>query len=205
MKTFAILSTCILLAGTCGADPAPPYGIDILSDIRNLDIDHDQWALANGTLTKKKPGAHADKLLIMKRGVVEVPVWYSLTCEVVDLGKRKNSLPEAGVVFAFVDNRNYWRLVIDQELAQPILRLVQVKDNKIVTDTSVPVELGPEGNAISISVEVHQEAYVKASINRSLALTHRISSKLASGRVGLTLQSGLCGFSSAHLSGIAKR
>lgn len=201
MRLILILFTGMVAASVCVADPAPPYGIDLLSDLGNLDIKAGQWTLSGGILSPLHPEA---RFAVVKEGVCKVPVWFSLRCDLVNIQKQNDRLPEAGVLFGFIDEKNYWGLMLGQELSQPVLKLVQVKDGKTMTATSVPLTIKSAEPNIAISVEVHHGRYVKAHANGSLVLTHEVSDGIARGQIGFTLQSGSCGFSNASISGIAK-
>ena len=205
MRIITSFIAGLVLISVCLADPAPPCTTNLLSDIGNLDSKADQWTLSKGVLSKNTPLYHGDKLLVVKSNVVRAPVWYSLRCNLVNIQKQNGALPEAGLLFGYVDEKNYWSLTIDEELSRPILKLVHVKDGKTVTETSVPLTIESDQKEISIALEVHHGLYVKAYTGKSLALTHKVSGGITRGRVGLTLQSGICSFSNAHISGISKR
>src|SRR3989344_1134926 len=116
-KLFFIFIALIFVDGialvlVCFADPSPPQKINLLSDINNLDIKVDQWILSEGVLSKKSPLYYGDKFLVVKEDCIKVPVWYVLRCDVVNIQIQKpnDRFPEAGVVFGFVDEKNYWAL-----------------------------------------------------------------------------------------------
>jgi len=205
MKFFANLISVILLASACLADSASPYGANLLSDIGNLEINAEQWTLTNNVLSKKSCLYFGDKFLVVKANVVAIPAWYALRCDLINMQKQNDKLPEAGLVFGFVDERNYWSLLVGEDLACPFLKLVHVKEGVTVAETSVPLSFQSDQKGLSIALEVHHGAYVKAYANNSLVLIHKVSDGFPRGRVGLTLQTGMCGFTNATMSGIAKR
>lgn len=205
MRIITRLIAGFVLSSVCLADPASPFTTNLLSDIGNLDIKADQWTLSKGVLSKNSPLYHGDMLLIAKKAVVTVPLWYSLGCDLVNIQKQNDKLPVAGLIFGFVDERNYWSLTIDEEFSSPILKLVHTKNGEMVTETSAPLTIKPDEKAIALSLEVHHQIYVKVRANKSLVLTHKVSGGIERGQVGLTLQSGICNFATATISGIAKR
>ena len=205
MKTIAsFISVGIACVSLCVADPAPPYETDILSDLGNLEVKADQWTLSKGILLPKSPTTRAGSLLLVKAAVVNVPRWYKFECELVEIHKQNGKFPEAGLVFGFIDKRNYWSLILAYELSDPLLKLVQVKDGKTVTETSVPLEIWASGRMVSIGVEVHHGGWVRVLAYNSRIMTHKVPAGIARGGIGLLLEKGSCGFSKARISGIAK-
>lgn len=204
MKAILVLLAGTVLASVCVADSAAPYGTNLLAKADNLDIRPGSWTLADGILTEKDPVYQGVQFLAVKEGVVKVPVWYSLGCDLVNPRKLSGRPPVCGLLFGFVDDRNYWRLTLGSELALPVLELVQVKDGQTVTRTYCPATMAADQKTLRISMEIHHGLYVKAYANKSLLLTHEVTDGIARGRVGITLQSGICEFSNFSIAGIAK-
>jgi hypothetical protein len=205
MRTAVIFIAGILLMSACFADSAAPYHTNLLSGIDNLDVNIAQWSLSNGILSKNSPLYYGDKFLVVKEDIVKIPVWYFLTCDLVNIRRQNDKLPEAGLLFGFVDDKNYWSLTTGQELSKPIIKLIQMKNGAIVLETTTQLEMEYDQTKIGIAVEVHHQAWVKVYAGNRLLLTHETSGEIAQGRVGLILQSGICDFTNVTISGIAKQ
>ena len=193
------------MAHTLLADPGPPSRKDLLSNLSNFDIQTNQWSLSKGVLSKNSPGYHGDELLVVKSHVVRISNWYSFGCSLVNVRQQNDKLPTAGLVFGFVNNKNYWSVTIGTELSQPVVILSQVADGKLAFSTSIPGSFSAGLKKTTLRVEVHHQLWVKVYANDSQVLTHKISEEIAKGRIGLALQSGICGFSNVSIAGIAKR
>ena len=201
MKIIATTCLCgLAFALCCFADPASPYGSNLLSDKNNLEIKPDQWTLSQGVLSKNSLLYFGDRFLIVKEEVVKVPAWYSLRCDLVNIAVQNGSLPHAGLVFGFVNETNYTAVLFGEEL-----KVIQVKDGKTLTETSVPVRPRSNRAKAELSVEVRHWEGIEVYVDGSLVLSQKFADGIPQGRVGLTLQSGICAFSNATISGIAKR
>jgi hypothetical protein len=208
MKTTHILFVAIAgmaLVSTLMADSAPPLNADILSNVTNFDIQTNQWTISEGVLSKNSPLYHGDKLMVVKENIVKVAGWYSLRCDLVNIRKQNGKIPSAGLIFGFVDNENYWSVKTGTELSKSVLVLSQTKDGKAVFSTSTPVAFGVDDKQIHLRIEVNHQQWIKVYVNKAQILTHRTSEGITAGRVGLSLQSGFCGFSNVSIAGMAKR
>jgi hypothetical protein len=194
----------ILLGFTCLADPSLPSETNLLSTINNLDIKADEWSITNGVLAKNSLPDQGDKLLVVKPSVVKVPIWYGLSCGLTNVQMRSGSLPEAGLIFGYVDGKNYWSVTIGGKRTAPMLKLIQVSDGRVVTEKSAPFVMNDDQEEVQLHIQVHHQLWVKVDINKSVVLDHKVSEGIAQGRVGLALTSGACGFSRLTIAGIAK-
>jgi len=204
MKRAACLIVGVFLTFICLADPSRPFGTNLLSNVDNLDIKADQWSITNGVLTKNSLLYQGDKLLVVKASVVEVPIWYVLTCSLTNVQKRSGPLPEAGLIFGYVDGKNYWSVTIGGEQTAPMLKLTQVAGGRVVTEKRVPFVMKADQEEVQLRVEVHHQIWVKAYVNNSEELIHNVSGGITQGRIGLALTLGACDFSRVKISGIAK-
>ncbi len=195
----------VLIRGTMSlADSALPYNTDLLASLNSFDVQTDQWTLMKGVLSKKTPIYHGDPLLIVKEGVVKTPVWYILQCDLVNIEKQNGTLPAAGIVFGYLDKRNFWSLVIDGT-TQTAVKLAHVKDAKTVSETCVPFTMRFEQKEVRISLEIHHPSLIKVRVNESLAMICKSAGEIQQGRLGLSLQTGMCGFSNFRITGVAKK
>jgi hypothetical protein len=204
MKLTVCLIVGVFLTSMCLADPSRPSETNLLSTINNLDIKADEWSITNGVLTKNFLLYQGDKLLVVKASVVEVPTWYVLTCSLTNVQKRSGVLPEAGLVFGYVDSKNYWSVTIGGKRTVPMLKLIQVAGGRVVTEKSVPFVMNDDQEEVQLRVEVHHQIWVKAYVNNSEKLIHNVAGGITQGRIGLALTSGACDFSRAKISGMAK-
>jgi hypothetical protein len=204
MKLAVGLIAGVFLTFVCLADPSRPFGTNLLSNVDNLAIKAGQWSITNGVLTRNSLPDQGDKLLVVKPSVVEVPIWYVLTCGLTNVQMRSGSLPEAGLIFGYVDGENYWSVTIGGKRTAPMLKLAQVNGGRVVTEKSAPFVINNDQEEVQLRVEVHHEIWVKAYVNKSTEIIHNVSGGITQGRIGLVLTSGACDFSRAKISGIAK-
>ena len=201
-KTVLII---FMLISNILADSAPPYGTQLLSDINNWNIPTNYATMAHGILSRNSQFYYNHPFLVLlKDNAVRIPGWYNLSCELIDIERQNEEYPIAGLVFGYVDEKNYWTVTIGRWVTPLSLMLTQVHNGKTIS-TSIPLSTEIKEKKLSLRIEVMHPSQVNVSVNGNTLIRQYNPDEIPVGKIGLTLQKGFCKFTNLTLSGAAKK
>ncbi len=186
------------------ADSSTPRDFRPLTKIEYLDFQPNVWALKDGVLTRLPNSKQKSVFALVKPSAVKVPSWYQVSCLLEHNTAHSDKFQDAGIIFCFVDTKNYWTLRPVILNGNPFLNLTQTKGGVSKLIKQVPFEHFENPESIRIGVEVFENGFIKIIGNRYHLIQLQLDNQVSHGQFGVFSGTSAIKFSELELSGVAK-